>query len=113
MAQKEETRFKEKVHADLKTLEHSWFFKTSERAVRGILDDIICCRGVFVAVELKLRENKKKDALQDYNIARIIACGGYAFKAYPDTWPEIFKVIQDIDAGRIGPREPSARINPA
>lgn len=98
---KKETRFKEKVQADLKSLSNIWFFKSDERAVRGILDVIMCLNSFFVALELKADEDtpaKNHEVLQEYNANKIrTKAKGLAFKVTPATWPSIFKVLQGID----------------
>lgn len=83
-----ETLFKERVQRDLKArFPDAWFFKSSERSIRGIPDIIGVIRGRFVALELKVGKNKA-DALQRYVIEKIKKAGGYAKVVTPENLPE-------------------------
>jgi hypothetical protein len=55
-----------------------WFQKLSDRFTSGILDLHLCCWGVFVAMEGKTPQNKKRDKLQEFNILQIRRAGGIA-----------------------------------
>ena len=90
-----ETKFKKKVLEDLKTLpiEDIWYFKSQEVAVRGIPDLILCVRGKFVAVELKV--DAELELLQSYNLTRITRAGGIAMVATPKNWKDIFEYIKE------------------
>lgn len=84
-----ETVFKERVQRLLK--EHfpdAWFFKSSERSIRGIPDIIGVHRGRFIALELKVGRNKA-DALQTYVISKIDGAGGFARVVTPVNLAEI------------------------
>lgn len=97
MPKQPETVFKEKVQADCDTLVNVWYFKTQERAIRGILDIIMCLNGWFIAIELKT-ESGDTEPLQDYNIFKIQKKGrGIAFVATPSTWQKQFEKLQFID----------------
>lgn len=97
---KPETKFKEKVRADLKKLDNTWFYKSQEVAVRGIPDFIMCTYGLFVALELKPDEKITLEPLQDYILERIRTKGkGIALKATPGTWPDIFEALCLLDKG--------------
>lgn len=55
----------------------------------GIPDLLICCEGVFIAVELKAKNGKPSD-LQLFNLRKIERAGGFSFLLYPDKF-ESFK----------------------
>ena len=55
-----------------------WLQKTSDRFTSGVLDLHICAWGIFVALEGKTPQNKKRDLLQEFNIAQIRKAGGVA-----------------------------------
>lgn len=90
-----ETKFKEQVQEDLKTLpfEDVWYFKSQEVAVRGIPDFILSVRGKFVAIELKV--DAELEELQEYNLNRIKQTGGVSLVATPKNWKEIFQYIKE------------------
>lgn len=93
-----EKRFKEKVQKDLNTLENVWYFKSQERAVRGIPDIVMCLNGYFVALELKRSDKSVISALQVYTIHSIKSKGqGTAYVACPENWGKIFPVLKKID----------------
>lgn len=47
-----------KVKKFLQSQEDVFFWKASERFVNGVSDIIVCCNGIFVAVELKADKGK-------------------------------------------------------
>lgn len=94
--QKPETKFKEKVMKDLKTLSNTWFFKSQEVSRRGIPDIIACVGGIFCALELKA-EDGRIDKLQEYTLKEIQKANGLAFAVRPSQWPEVFAKIKDFD----------------
>lgn len=85
---KPETRFQNKVLSDLKKLDKLWVLKTQEKTRKGVPDLLICANGKFVAIELKIGQNKMSP-LQGFELACIEASGGASFVAYPENWDEI------------------------
>lgn len=55
----------------------------------GIPDLLVCCKGMFIGIELKAPKGKPSD-LQIYNLRQIDRAGGYAVLLYPDHW-ELFQ----------------------
>lgn len=98
MAKKPETLFKERVQKDLKTLSSTWFVKIQQVSIRGIPDFLLCIDGIFIAIELKASKKAKRDPLQEWTLDMIARCGGRAFLAYPENWPETFEVLKEISA---------------
>ncbi len=99
MSKKPETKFKERVLPLLRTLPHSWWFKTQMIALRGIPDIIGCLNGTFVALELKYEDDHEKGELaplQGYILRKIIEAGGLALECTPENWPETLAVLQKI-----------------
>lgn len=86
-----ETKFKEKVQEDLKTIP-CWFSKIQQVAIRGIPDILACISGTFVALELKVDSDLTE--LQKYTIAKIKQSGGIAYVVTPDNWKKIFQQLQ-------------------
>lgn len=95
MGEQNETKFKQRVLKDLKTLPHCWVLKTQERSRRGIPDLLICLRGHFFGIELK-SEGKKPDALQEHTLASIRAAQGRAYWTTPSAWPLAFAYLEVI-----------------
>lgn len=57
-------------------------------ASRGVADILLCIRGKFIAIELKVPGNKPTP-LQSHFISKVIACGGvghvvYTFEAFAE-----------------------------
>lgn len=103
---KPETRLKERVQADLKTLSNRWFYKADDRSTRGIHDIILCLNSWFISLELKSQEHLELDDLQQYNATRIRSkAKGLAFRVTPGTWPIVFALLQELD--RASPVLPS------
>jgi hypothetical protein len=94
----QETKFKEKVQKDLKTLHDVFFFKSNEVALRGIPDFIICIKSKFIAIELKRDEKVKPEPLQLYILTKIALAGGKPFIAHPKNWRQIFEKLQKLAA---------------
>lgn len=90
-----ETKFKERVLKDLKSLPSTWMIKTQERSRRGTPDILACVNGWFVALELKV-ESGKLDLLQQHNIGEIARCGGISAEVKPSTWAEQFRELQNL-----------------
>lgn len=64
----------------------------------GIPDLLVCCKGVFIGIELKAPKGKPSD-LQIYNLRQIDRAGGYAVLLYPDHWELFQNFILCILAG--------------
>ena len=90
-----ETAFKQRVLKDLSKLETCWVLKTQERARRGIPDLLICLRGKFVAVELKV-DGEVPTPLQDEILERIQGASGTAFYTTPSLWPQHFSMLREL-----------------
>jgi hypothetical protein len=95
MAEKPETRFKKKVKSALDALPNTWFYKTQERTLRGIPDFILCIKGYFIAIELKVDENPL-DPLQMYKAKLIRNSGGLYYLMTPKNFFEIMEDLEDI-----------------
>jgi len=57
-----------------------WAQKICDRFTSGLPDMFLCCWGIFVVMEGKTPQNKKKNPLQDYTLERIRRAGGVAGK---------------------------------
>jgi hypothetical protein len=99
MAEKAETRFKNKVRADLASLKNTWFVKIQQQTIRGTPDFLLCVNGVFVAIELKTAKGKL-DRLQEFNLDQIIKARGISIVATPKMWDGIFNQLIEISEGR-------------
>lgn len=67
----------------------------------GIPDILVCCKGWFVAVEVKAPNGRPSD-LQIYNLREIDRAGGYAILLYPKDFEKfkqfICRLIYEIEA---------------
>lgn len=93
-----ETKFKEQVQKDLKSIPRSWFVKTQERSRRGMPDIIGCVSGTFVAIELKVGGNTATP-LQEVYLDRISSAGGVSFVATPESWNLQFQLLLGLGNG--------------
>lgn len=91
-----EKLFEQKVKKFLKD-EGCWFLKTWGGGFQrdGIPDLLVCCDGVFMAIELKAPKGVPSE-LQKWNIREIQKAGGYGFILYPDQFETFKMVVQDI-----------------
>lgn len=101
MAKKPETIFKEAIRPQIEALPNTWCRKIQSKTVRGIPDFLLCVRGHFIAIELKKSELDEPDALQDWNIDKIILAGGVGLVAYPANWPDVYALLYKIAHGEI------------
>ena len=90
-----ETKFKEKVIADLKTLPECWWIKTMERGRNGTPDLLICLSGKFIAIELK-REKGIVTPLQAHTLKKITMARGLAFDTTPSAWADHFATLKSL-----------------
>lgn len=94
-----EKQFENKVKAFLKNND-CWFLKYWGGAAytkSGIPDILVCCKGRFIAVEVKAPNGKPSD-LQIYNLRQIDGAGGLAILLYPkdyDLFKKLVKVPDD------------------
>lgn len=96
MSVQPETRFKVRVQRELKErFPDAWFFKSSERSIRGIPDLIGVIRGRFIALELKVGKNRA-DALQGWTLRRIERAGGTALVVTPETLSQTLSLLEDL-----------------
>ena len=76
-----ERQLQAKVVRYLKTIPDLWFYVVNDRHTAGIPDIIICHKGNFKAIELKVGRNKPT-VLQQVQIDGINKAGGDAIVAY-------------------------------
>ncbi len=88
-----ETAFKNRVLKDLKKLKLCAVLKTQERSRRGVPDLIICLKGRFLAIELKVN-GEKPTPLQDFALKKVHAACGIAFWSDPDKWPGHYDILK-------------------
>jgi Holliday junction resolvase len=92
---KPETKLKEKVLADLKGL-GAWAEKIQQVGKVGTPDILACYRGVFIALELKSKEEEAPSKAQVIKLRKIKRAGGYAAIVTPKNWPDIRKEIATL-----------------
>jgi hypothetical protein len=91
-----ETRFKEKVLKDLALIPQTWVLKTQERSRRGVPDLLVCLKGKFVAIELKVDD--EPTMLQAHILKRIHAASGVAFSTTPEEWAAHYAMLKELAA---------------
>src|ERR1700745_786723 len=82
----------------LKTLRHTCIFPIQQLAIVGDPDFILCCRGLFVGLELK-DKGEKPTKLQAHKGSEVHRCDGIYLVASPDNWPEVRLKLQSLDGG--------------
>lgn len=94
MASTPEKKVKEKVVKTLKERSVYYFFPATYGMGRSGVPDIICCvSGCFLAIECKAGDNTTT-ALQEREIAAIIAAGGSAIVVNEKNLHEVGQLVQ-------------------
>jgi Holliday junction resolvase len=94
-----EKKVKTKVVAILKGFGAYYFYPvTGGYGASGVPDIVGCYKGKFFAIECKAGKGKTT-ALQEKNIAQIIAQGGVAIVVNEDNIPDVDKLMIEIDMG--------------
>lgn len=77
-----------------------WILKTWSNGIqrKGVPDLLVCCKGYFVAVELKAEDGHASD-LQQWNIEKIRKSGGIALVLYPDEFEAFKQLIEYLEHG--------------
>lgn len=93
-----EKQFENKVKTFLKD-NGCWFLKYWGGAAytkSGIPDILVCCKGRFLAVEVKAPNGKPSD-LQIYNLRQIDRAGGLAILLYPKDYDLFKRLVENPD----------------
>lgn len=93
-----EKQFENKVKTYLKD-NGCWFLKYWGGAAytkSGIPDILVCCKGRFMAVEVKAPNGKPSD-LQIYNLRQIDRAGGLSILLYPKDYDLFKRLVENPD----------------
>jgi len=90
---KPETAFKEWFVARLETIPKIWVEKIQQVAIRGTPDLIVCLRGIFIAIELKIGDEEPDD-LQAYKLNAIKRAGGVTYVVRPTNAEEVLRNLR-------------------
>ncbi len=77
-----------------------WFIKYWGGAVytkAGVPDLLVCCGGLFLAVEVKGDKGKPSE-LQLYDIRKIIEAGGYGIVLYPNQFQDFKRLCEFLQS---------------
>lgn len=77
-----ESQFKEKVKVSLKKCPKLHFFKVSDRFTAGIPDFLVCHKGNFVGLELKIDDRKVTEIQMHFGRQILLAGGRYIVLRY-------------------------------
>ena len=94
VSQKPETRFKERVKKHLRKLPETWLVKIQQVVILGTPDILCCCRGQFVALELKRDKKAEISAMQILELKRIEKAGGISLVTYPENWEDCLEYLR-------------------
>jgi len=99
VSKKPETIFAEQVDADLKAAFGSsvWVENIQQVGKRGTPDRLICLKGKFIALELKV-EGGTSAMLQLVKLREIVTAGGMGFIVYPYTWSLVLDKLRTVYA---------------
>lgn len=91
-----EKNFQRRVNRDIAKLKNTWSYHPSDRAKKGIPDNILCINGSFIAFENKRSSAEKVTPLQKFTLEQIRICGGVTFHAHPENWDEIYSQLEEL-----------------
>lgn len=94
MAQKLETKFKNRIRPLLEKIPNCFVIKIQQTSIRGDPDFVLCIRGRFVALELKKDLKEMAMLLQEYKLNKITKAGGISFVVCPETWETVYKILR-------------------
>lgn len=106
MRKQPETRFKERIRTHLESIPNSFWFKTQQKALRGIPDFIGVVNGFYVAIELKVGNNEL-EPLQRWTLSQMAKAGGHTFEMNPGNLEAVLKQVQKLN----GFKNPSSSIS--
>lgn len=92
-----EKLFENKVKAFLKS-QGCWFVKYwggGQFTKAGIPDILACCKGKFIALEIKAPTGKPSE-LQLYNVEKIKEAGGIAMVLYPKDFEKFKELVKNL-----------------
>lgn len=97
VAKKPETIFAEMVDKDLKAAFGTgvWVENIQQVGKRGTPDRLICLKGTFIALELKV-EGGTSAMLQLIKLKEIIKAGGKGYIVYPHTWHMVLEDLKKV-----------------
>lgn len=99
MAEKPETRFKNRIRPKLEALPNSYWVKIDQVSQRGVPDFMGCLRGQMVLMELKASEKQKPTRIQEWHLQKAANAGALAFIVNPENWESTYELLQDIASG--------------
>jgi Holliday junction resolvase len=92
-----EKLFENHVKAFLKS-QGCWFVKYwggGQFTKAGIPDLLVCCKGKFIALEIKAPTGKPSE-LQLYNVEKIKEAGGIAMVLYPKDFDKFKELVRNL-----------------
>lgn len=96
---KPETKFRTtQVIPFLKTLKNTAYFPIQQLAIVGDADYFLCCRGRFVALELKAKGERPRP-IQQVKLDWVTKAKGLALVADPSNWERIKALLLKLDQG--------------
>lgn len=96
MAQKPETKFRQKFRAKLEEIPNSFWESIQQKAIQGTPDILGCVNGYFVAIELKATSDSKVTPLQEHKLLCITKAGGYAGVACPENCDDMLRELYKL-----------------
>jgi hypothetical protein len=94
---KPETKLKEVVLKDLKTLDKAYGEKIQQVCKIGTLDIALTINSFAVWLELKKDEDEELGSLQKVKAYRHAKAGAYVFSVYPGNWKQVFAKLKKLN----------------
>lgn len=93
MAQKPETKFRQKLRAELEEIPNSFWESIQQKAIQGTPDLLGCVNGRFVGLELKASLVSKLTPLQEHKLSLIRKAGGFGEMVCPENKDDILREL--------------------
>lgn len=93
MAQKLETKFRQKLRAELEEIPNSFWESIQQKAIQGTPDLLGCVNSRFVGLELKASLASKITPLQEHKLSLIRKAGGFGEMVCPENKDDILREL--------------------
>ena len=96
MAEKPETRLKNRIRPKLEALRFTSIIKIQQVCLVGDPDFVMCVAGRSVYIEMKRNRKEKAERIQYHKLAKHVSNGGYSFIMHPDNALQIVEFLEEL-----------------
>lgn len=96
MAEKPETRFKNRIRPKLEAIPNSYWVKIDQMSQRGVPDFHGCISGQMILIELKASNKEAPSKLQEWHLQKAANAGALCFVVNPENWENTYQLLQEL-----------------